>query len=156
RSRSCSAAEGIVAASPYAFGSMMRMIGPHGMTDPETVKGVSFDRALFARVWLFARPYRAQLLWFLATIVLEAIEGLVRLPLIKRIIDEAIPYRDRPLVTQLALLMGGIAVLDATLSMFERWWSSRIGEGLIFDLRSQLFDHTQRMPIAFFTRTQTG
>ena len=58
---------------------MMRMMGPHGMTDPETVKGVSFDRALFARVWRFARPFRRQLLGFLGTIVLEAIEGLIPL-----------------------------------------------------------------------------
>src|SRR5258706_1813309 len=102
---------------------MMRM-GPHGMTDPDTVKGVSFDRALFARVWRFAGPYRRQLVGFLITIVLEAIEGLVPLLLIKRIIDDAIPNADRGLVTQLALFMVGIAVLDAALAMFERWWSS--------------------------------
>ncbi|MGI8664126.1 MAG: ABC transporter ATP-binding protein [Acidimicrobiales bacterium] len=134
---------------------MMRM-GFHGMTDPETVKGVSFDRALFKRVWRFARPYRRQLLGFLVTIVLEAIEGLIPLLMVKRIIDDAIPHQDGGLVTELALVMVGVAVFDAILSMFERWWSSRVGEGLIFDLRSQLFDHTQRMPIAFFTRTQTG
>ncbi|MEA3020140.1 MAG: hypothetical protein QOI47_1664, partial [Actinomycetota bacterium] len=60
------------------------------------------------------------------------------------------------LVTTLALLMVGFAFVGAVLSLAERWWSARIGEGLIFDLRSSLFDHTQRMPIAFFTRTQTG
>src|SRR5437868_11230008 len=74
------------AAEPLPSRSMMRMMGPHGMTDPETVKGVSFDRALFGRVWTFARPYRAQLVGFLVTIVLEAIEGLIPLLLIKRII----------------------------------------------------------------------
>src|SRR5262245_41342804 len=115
---------------------MMRMMGPHGMTDPETVKGVSFDAALFRRVWGFAKPYRPQLVGFLITIVLEAIEGLVPLLLIKRIIDDAIPHKDGTLVTELALFMVGIALIDAILSMFERWWSSRIGEGLIFDLRS--------------------
>jgi ATP-binding cassette, subfamily B, bacterial len=133
---------------------MMRMM--HGMSDAESVKGVSFDRALFGRVWRFARVYRPQLAGFLVTIVIEAIEGLIPLLLVKKLIDEAIPNQDGALVTQLGLIMIGIAVLDAVLSLLERWWSSRIGEGLIFDLRSQLFDHTQRMPIAFFTRTQTG
>ncbi len=124
----------------------------HGMSDAEAVKGVSFDRALFGRVWRFARVYRPQLAGFLVTIVIEAIEGLIPLLLVKKLIDEAIPNQDGALVTQLGLIMIGIAVLDAGLSLLERWWSSRIGEGLIFDLRSHgpLFDHTQRMPIRKF------
>ncbi|MEO7555824.1 MAG: ABC transporter ATP-binding protein [Acidimicrobiales bacterium] len=134
----------------------MMSMGPHGLTDPDTVKGASFDRVLFRRVWRFARPYRRQLLGFFATIVVKAIEGLIPLLLIKRIIDEAIPHQDSGLITQLGLIMIGVAIVDAALSMAERWWSSRVGEGLIFDLRTQLFDHTQRMPIAFFTHTQTG
>src|SRR5205085_5235136 len=60
------------------------------------------------------------------------------------------------LLTGLALVMVAIALTEAVLSLGERWWLARIGEGFIFDLRSSLFDHTQRMPIAFFTRTQTG
>jgi len=134
----------------------MMSMGPHGLTDPDTVKGASFDRVLFGRVWRFARPYRHQLLGFFATIVVKAIEGLIPLLLIKRIIDEAIPHQDSGLITLLGLIMIGVAIFDAALSMAERWWSSRVGEGLIFDLRTQLFDHTQRMPIAFFTHTQTG
>ena len=135
----------------------MRM-GPHAMfgTDPESVKGASMDRELMKRVWRFAKPYRGMLNGFLLTIVLEAIEGIIPALLIKKIIDDALPTKDSGLVTQLALLMVAIAFVDAALSMAERWWSSRIGEGLIFDLRVSLFDHTQRMPISFFTRTQTG
>jgi ATP-binding cassette, subfamily B, bacterial len=107
-------------------------------------------------VWSFARPYRAMLIAFLVTIVLEALVGIVPPLLIKRIIDVAIPNRDNGMVTTLALFMVAIALADALLSLGERWWSAKIGEGLIFELRRTLFDHTQRMPIAFFTRTQTG
>jgi ATP-binding cassette subfamily B protein len=125
-------------------------------TDPESVKGASMDRELMKRVWQFAQPYRGMLNGFLLTIVLEAIEGIIPALLIKKIIDDALPNKDSGLVTQLALFMVALAFVDAALSMAERWWSSRIGEGLIFDLRVSLFDHTQRMPISFFTRTQTG
>ena len=125
-------------------------------SDPEEMKGAGLQRGLVKRVWRFARPYRGMLSGFLLIIVLEAIIGLAPPLLIKQIIDEAIPNQDDGFVTQLALFMVVIALADAALSLLERWWSSRIGEGLIFDLRVALFDHTQRMPIAFFTRTQTG
>jgi ATP-binding cassette subfamily B protein len=96
------------------------------------------------------------LIGFLIIIVLEAVVGLAPPLLIKAIFDHGIAQHDEGLVTLLALLMVAAALGDAVLSMFDRWWSARIGEGLIFDLRVALFDHTQRMPIAFFTRTQTG
>ncbi len=136
---------------------MMRM-GAHGALgfDADAVKGKSFDRVLVRRVVRFAKPYQGMLIGFLVIIVLEAIEGLGPPLLVRAILDDAIPREDASLVTWLALGMVGIAFFDAALSMVERWWSSRIGEGVIFDLRVQLFDHTQRMPIAFFTRTQTG
>jgi ATP-binding cassette subfamily B protein len=108
------------------------------------------------RVWGFARPYRPMLFAFLVTIVLEAFVGILPPLLIKRIIDTAIPQQDNGMVTSLALLMVAIAIGDALLSLGERLWSAKIGEGLILELRRSLFDHTQRMPIAFFTRTQTG
>ena len=125
-------------------------------SDPEAVKGTKLERALVRRVWVFARRYRRMLAGYLATIVLEALVGIVPPLLIKRIVDDGIGHHDQGLVTNLALLMVAFAFWDALLSLAERWWSARIGEGLIFDLRSELFDHTQRMPIAFFTRTQTG
>ena len=136
----------------------MQQMWAHGMMgrDPDAVRGAKVDRTLIRRVWAFAKPYRAMLLGFLAIIVIEALEGLVPPILIKQIIDEAIPKHDSGLVTAFAVGMVGIGFLDAALSLAERWWSSRIGEGLIFDLRASLFDHTQRMPISFFTRTQTG
>ena len=125
-------------------------------SDPDAVKGTKLERALVRRVWRFAHPYRAMLVGFLITIVLEAFVGIGPTLMIKRIVDEIIGGKDESLVTTLGLLMIAFAFADALLSLAERWWSARIGEGLIFDLRVSLFDHTQRMPIAFFTRTQTG
>jgi len=136
----------------------MRMGGPHSMlgSDPSAIKDAKVDRALVGRVWRLVRSYRRMLAGYLVTIVLEAVLGIVPALLIKRIVDTAIPQHDRGLLTTLALVMVAIAFAEAVLSLGERWWSARIGEGLIFDLRVSLFDHTQRMPIAFFTRTQTG
>ena len=125
-------------------------------SDPDAVKGTKLERALVRRVWRFAHPYRAMLVGFLITIVLEAFVGIGPTLMIKRIVDEIVGGKDESLVTTLGLLMIAFAFADALLSLAERWWSARIGEGLIFDLRVSLFDHTQRMPIAFFTRTQTG
>ena len=135
----------------------MRM-GPHSTlgSDPNAIKDAKVDRALIRRVWSLARRYRSMLTGYLTTIVLEAVLGIIPALLIKRIVDEAIPHHDRGQLTTLALIMVAVAFTEAVLSLGERWWSARIGEGLIFDLRSSLFDHTQRMPIAFFTRTQTG
>ncbi|MEY2447987.1 MAG: hypothetical protein QOH79_1463 [Acidimicrobiaceae bacterium] len=136
----------------------MRQMGPHAMlgSDPDAVKGARLQRSLVLRVWSFVRTYRRMLTGYLITIVIEAVIGIIPALLIKRIVDDAIPQQDRGLVTTLALLMVAFAFVGAVLSLAERWWSARIGEGLIFDLRVSLFDHTQRMPIAFFTRTQTG
>ncbi|MEY2423444.1 MAG: ATP-binding cassette, subfamily bacterial [Acidimicrobiaceae bacterium] len=125
-------------------------------SDPDAVKGKRLQRSLLLRVWSFVRLYRRMLVGYLLTIVIEALIGIIPALLIKRIVDDAIPNHDKGLVTTLALFMVAFAFVGAVLSLGERWWSARIGEGLIFDLRTSLFDHTQRMPIAFFTRTQTG
>jgi ATP-binding cassette subfamily B protein len=132
-------------------------VGPPGhLNDPKAVEGRSFDRALVRRVWGLAAPYRRTLALFLAVIVAGAVIALIPPLLIKRVIDDAIPDGDRGLVTTSALLMVGVAFGSMLLGLAERWTSARVGEGLIFDLRVKLFDHVQRMPIAFFTRTQTG
>jgi ATP-binding cassette subfamily B protein len=114
------------------------------------------DRALVRRVWGFARPYRRRLLLFLVTVTLGALLGLAPPLVFKRIIDVAIPNGDRGLVTTLALVALFLALLSTALDVAQRYWSSVVGEGLIFDLRAALYDHVQRMPLAFFTRTQTG
>ena len=125
-------------------------------SDPTAIAGARVQKGLVKRVWRFARSYRLMLLGFLATIVVAALVNLVPPLLIRRIIDDALPAQDRGAVALLAGLMVAVAIGEALLSIFERLWSSRIGEGLIYDLRVALFDHVQRMPLGFFTRTQTG
>lgn len=125
-------------------------------SDPDAVKGQRLNRGLVRRVAEYARPYRRMLVGFLLTIVAEALLGLAPPLLFRTIIDDALPQKDTALLGWLALAVVGAAVLNALLGIVERSFSSRVGEGLIFDLRTQLFDHVQRLPISFFTRTQTG
>jgi ATP-binding cassette subfamily B protein len=108
------------------------------------------------RIFSFARPYRTNIIVYLATVVVDA--GLiVATPLLlKRLIDEGVIPKDPSVVTNLAILVGLIAIADAGFNMLGRYFSSRIGEGLIYDLRSLVFSHVQKQSIAFFTRTQTG
>ncbi|QXC63533.1 ABC transporter ATP-binding protein/permease [Aquihabitans sp. G128] len=125
-------------------------------TGASAAKSATLTPGLVRRVWSFAHAYRARTFGFLAIVVVESFLGLAPPLVIKAIIDDAVPKDDRRLVTVLAGIMIVVAFLNASLSMVERWLSSTIGEGLIYDLRSALFDHVQRQPIAFFTRTQTG
>jgi ATP-binding cassette subfamily B protein len=139
----------------------MQMGGPpHAALRRAARNGVegdaSVDRALVRRVWSFARPYRRRLLLFLVTVTAGALLGLAPPLLFKRIIDVAIPDGDRGLVTGLAAVALFLALLSTALDVAQRYWSAIVGEGLIFDLRAALYDHVQRMPLAFFTRTQTG
>ncbi|MGZ4758750.1 MAG: ABC transporter ATP-binding protein [Acidimicrobiales bacterium] len=109
------------------------------------------------RVLDFARPYRLLLIGYLLVIVAEALIALIPILLFKKIVDLLYAgSQDRAQITRLALIIVGAALATAGLSFFDRWWSSRIGEGIIYDLRVKLFDHVQRLPLAFFTRTQTG
>ena len=122
----------------------------HGNENAKLRKGTA------RRVLAYTRPYRAQVVGFVAVIVVSALLALVPPLALREILDDAIPNNDRGLLNLLGVLVVIAALLDAVLSFAERWWSSRIGEGLIYDLRVALFDHVQRMPIGFFTRTQTG
>ena len=125
-----------------------------GREDLDATKNV--NRALIRRVWTFTRAYRGKLLMFLMVITVGALLGLLPPLLFKQIIDHAIPRHDRGQVTTLALVTVLAALGAAGLDLAQRWYSAVIGEGLIFDLRTNLYDHVHRMPIAFFTRTQTG
>jgi ATP-binding cassette, subfamily B, bacterial len=128
----------------------------HRMGDPSLLKGKKLDRGILRRAWGFALPFRGLILLFLATIVVGAMLGLLPPLLFRSIIDRAIPRRDRHLVTIMAVLFVAAAFVSGALGLVSRWASSRVGEGLIYQLRAALFDKVQRMPIAFFTRTQTG
>jgi ATP-binding cassette, subfamily B, bacterial len=108
------------------------------------------------RIMSYARPYRRELVLFLIIVALDA--GItVAVPLLLRsLIDNGILPRDKGVVLGIGAAVIGLAIFDALLSIGQRWYSARIGEGLIYDLRTEVFRHVQRQPIAFFTRTQTG
>ncbi len=108
------------------------------------------------RILTFVRPYRGLLVGFFVVVVVDAIVGVANPLIYRQIINEGILGRRVDLIIGLALLVAGLAVADAGLSLVQRYVSSRIGEGLVYDMRSQLFAHVQRMPLAFFVRTQTG
>ena len=126
------------------------------MTADPSVKEQKLKPGTVKRIFSFARPYRTSIIIYLATVVVDA--GLiVATPLLlKRLIDEGVIPKDPSVVTNLAILVGLIAIADAAFNMLGRYFSSRIGEGLIYDLRSLVFAHVQKQSIAFFTRTQTG
>jgi len=124
--------------------------------DRDAVKDAKIEKAAALRVWKFAQPYRWMVAGFLLATIGQALLGVLPPILFGQIIDNVIPNEDRGLLTVFAILIVGSALVSAILSLVERYWSSIIGEGVIYDLRSALFDHVQRMPIAFFTRTQTG
>jgi ATP-binding cassette, subfamily B, bacterial len=108
------------------------------------------------RIMSYARPYRRELIWFLIIVALDA--GItVAVPLLLRsLIDSGILPRNTGVVLAIGATVVALALFDALLSFGSRWYSARIGEGLIYDLRTEVFRHVQRQPIAFFTRTQTG
>ena len=111
---------------------------------------------IFRRVLTFARPYRSALIAFLFLVVIDAALGIVLPLLFRELIDVAIPRHRLGLVYTIAAITAGISLFEAGLTVANRWYSARIGEGIIYDLRTKVFDHIQRMPLAFFTRTQTG
>ena len=121
-----------------------------------SVVGNRLDRGTVRRVIGFARPHRRLISVFLAVTVVDASTVVVMPLLVKRIVDDGILKGDNGLVVELALAMAGFALVTAVLTVLGGWFSSRIGEGLIFDLRTRVFGHVQRQSLAFFTRTQTG
>ena len=126
------------------------------MTADPSVKEQKLKPGTIKRIIKFAKPYRTSILIFLGTVIVDA--GLVVATplLLLRLIDDGVIPKNGALVTRLALFVGLLAVADAVMSLIGRYFSSRIGEGLIYDLRALVFAHVQRQSIAFFTRTQTG
>ncbi len=114
------------------------------------------DREIARRAWGLTGPYRRRLAGFVGLIVVGSVIGLVPPLLFREMIDRAIPDADLRLLGILFGAAAGLAVGGLVVSLSERYLSASIGEGLILDLRTMLFDHVQRMPLAFFTRTQTG
>jgi ATP-binding cassette subfamily B protein len=108
------------------------------------------------RIITYAKPYKLWLSLFLVVTILDALITVVNPLLLRAIIDKGILGHDEALVIGLAATVAAVALFDAFLGLAIRWYSARIGEGLIYDLRTQVFSHVQEQPIAFFTRAQTG
>ncbi|TDC33381.1 ABC transporter ATP-binding protein [Kribbella albertanoniae] len=115
-----------------------------------------FSKATLLRILAFARPHKRQLIAFLVLSIAAAVLAVATPVLAGRVVDAIVGNKAVETVLRLAVLIAVIAVAEAGISMLTRWLSSRIGEGLILDLRTAVFDHIQKMPIAFFTRTRTG
>ena len=113
-------------------------------------------RATVKRIGAFARPHRRQIIQFLVLSVATALLAVATPVLAGRVVDAIVNGKDTGTVIRLALLIAVIAFADAALGLLNRWLSASLGEGLILDLRTAVFDHVQRMPVAFFTRTRTG
>ena len=125
-------------------------------TKDSSVARQRISRATVRRILGFAAPYRTLIVWFLVTVVISAVVVVAQPLLFMRIVDDGITPGNSAVVTSTALLVLGLVLVDAVNGLVARWFSARIGEGLIYDLRSQVFAHVQAQPLAFFTRTQTG
>jgi ATP-binding cassette, subfamily B, bacterial len=123
--------------------------------DPEVAQH-QLSPGVVWRVLRFAKPYRRLIAVFVALVVILAALAVAPPLLFREIIDQGVLQGNRRIVIIVSVTLAGIAVLQAVLGLVQRWFSATIGEGLIFDLRTQVFDHVVQMPIAFFTRTQTG
>jgi len=135
---------------PMYYG-MMRRLGQ----DPEVAQH-RLTKGVLPRILRFAKPYRALITVFIVLVIISSALAVTPPLLFKQIIDEGVLKGDRRLLITLAITVAALAVAQGILGMVQRWFSSTIGEGLIFDLRTKVFDHVVQMPVAFFTRTQTG
>jgi ATP-binding cassette subfamily B protein len=128
----------------------------HSLSRDASVKERRLAPGTTRRVLGYARPYTRQIAWFLGLVVVESVLVVATPLLLKMLIDDGIEPKNSGLVVRLSLLVAAIAVISGALTLVERWFSARIGEGLIYDLRTQVFSHVLRQPVAFFTRAQTG
>lgn len=122
--------------------------------DPSQVSSVGWP--VVKRILRYARPYRRLVIAFLVTLVLASLLTVAQPLVFRQIVDNGISQGNAQLVTALAILVAVLALLDAGINLVGRWYSARIGEGLIYDLRTEVYDHVQRQSVAFFTRAQTG
>src|SRR5215471_7760766 len=125
-------------------------------TRDSSVTRQRLTRGIVRRIASYARPYRLDLALFLIMTAVSAVIGVAVPLLLKYIIDDGILPGNTAVVLEIAGVVAGLALAGAGISVATRWFSARIGEGLIYDLRTQVFRHVQQQPIAFFTRAQTG
>ncbi|MER8024325.1 ABC transporter ATP-binding protein [Glutamicibacter protophormiae] len=119
-------------------------------------KGKAYAPTTPKRVLKFAAGYKTRLLIFVVFSICSAVLAVITPVLAGRIVDEIVAQSGIRIIINLALIIAAVAVLDAIVSVVVRWFSSKLGEGIIFDLRTAVFDHVQKMPVAFFARTRTG
>jgi ATP-binding cassette subfamily B protein len=146
---------------PLTMAIMVMMRGPgfamvHGMRMDPNITKQKLKPGTIKRVFRYARPYRLQLSIYLFATALDACITVVNPLLLRELIDHGIIARDQYVVLVVAVTAVGVALFDALLGVINRYFSSRLGEGIIYDLRTQVFDHVQQQPLAFFTRAQTG
>jgi ATP-binding cassette subfamily B protein len=124
----------------------------------DELAGKRLDRRTAKRILTFARPYRRDIVVFLVTVIADAAIGVATPYLAGSVINKIGQggHGAGAAIVRIALVIAGLAVADSLLSLAQRWYSARIGEGMILNLRTQVYDHVQRMPLQFFTRTQTG
>ena len=138
-----------------AMGGSARM-GMRSLRQDRSILEHRIKKGTLPRILEFAKAYRPILFIFLAAVVLDAIVSSISPLVLRAILDQGIGQNREGLIIGLSFLTAGLAIIDAVLTLFERRISSVIGEGLIYDLRAKVFSHIQEMPIAFFSRTQTG
>lgn len=131
-----------------------RMMG--GLRKDPAVKDHDLAPGTVRRVMGYGAPYKGLLLVFLLTVVLGAVVAVAPPLIFKRIVDDGVLQGNRGVVVELSLVVAALAVAEAILGVVQRWCSARVGEGLIYDLRTSVFDHVSSMPLAFFSRTHTG
>lgn len=140
--------------------SMHSMGGPGGYASSfrkdQSVRGASVPKGTTKRILGYARPYRGLIAAFLATLLIDALAAVATPLLLRAIIDDAVPAADRRLVVLLASAVAGVAIIEASLAIASRWFSARLGESLIYDLRREVFAHVQRQSMSFFTASRTG
>jgi ATP-binding cassette subfamily B protein len=132
------------------------MIAMRGFRMDPSITKQKLKPGTVRRIAAYARPYRMYLAVFLLATCVDAVITVVNPLLLRQVIDHGILAGNDRVVVLIAVAVGAVAIFDAFLGFVIRWFSARIGEGLIYDLRTQVFDHVQRQPIAFFTRAQTG
>ena len=138
-------------------GPMSSMAAMRSFRRDPSVTSRRLPKGTVRRILGIARPYRRDLTWFLVLVVGSSVIGVLTPLLAGQIVNRIAGLEGTAAdIVRIALFIAGLAVVDAGISLATRWFSARIGEGVIYDLRSRVFEHVQRMPVAFFTRTQTG
>ena len=126
------------------------------LSSDQSVKSAKLKPGTLKRIFAYAIPYKSTFLLFLFCLIADAFLTIATPLLLRELIDNGVIPKDRAVVTTMAIAVAVLAILTAAVNIVVRWISAKIGEGLIYDLRSQVFRHVQEQSIAFFTRTQTG